>query len=194
VITGVLLAAGASTRMGVNKLLLRLEGEPIVRRAARRLCDAGLDEVLVVLGRDAEAVREALDGLPCRFAINTGYQTGLGSSFRVAVEHLGPADAAVFALADQPFVTTDQYRRIGDAYRERHAAIVSVRYGEVTAPPHLFARELFPELTRLQHGAKPVLMRHQDRAVVLDFPAHQLVDIDTPEDYANAQQVAAREA
>src|SRR5262245_44641731 len=122
--------------MGVNKLLLRLEGEPIVRRTARRLCGGGLDEVLVVLGRDGDAVRDALEALPCRFAVNTAYETGLGSSFRVAVEHLVETDAAVFALADQPFVTADQYRRIGDAYREHRAPIVSVRYGDVTAPPH----------------------------------------------------------
>jgi molybdenum cofactor cytidylyltransferase len=192
-ITAVVLAAGASTRMGRNKLLLPLEGEPIVRRTTRRVCDAGFDDVLVVLGRDAASVREALDGLPCRFATNDAYETGMGSSFRVAVEHLGRSDAAMFALADQPFLTTDQFRRLADTYREHRPPVVSVRYGDVTAPPHLFARELFPELSVLQHGAKPVLVRHSDRAVVLDFPAAQLVDIDTPEDYASAQQLASLE-
>jgi CTP:molybdopterin cytidylyltransferase MocA len=71
---------------------------------------------------------------------------------------------------------------------------VSVRYGSVTAPPHLFARVLFPELTALEQGARPVLARHAERCHVLDFPADALLDIDTPEDYARAQQRVAEQA
>jgi molybdenum cofactor cytidylyltransferase len=189
-ISAVVLAAGASTRMGVHKLLLPLDGEPIVRRTVRQTADAGYDEIVVILGRDPDGVRAALDGLPCRFAVNADYETGMGSSFRVAVASLESSDAAVFALADQPFVTADLHRQLLDAYARTHPAIVCVRFGGVTAPPHLFARELFPELTALKHGAKPVLERHAHRAVVLDFPPDHLVDIDTREDYERAQRIA----
>ena len=85
----------------------------------------------------------------------------MGSSFRTAVEHLRDSDAAMFALADQPFVTTHEYRPVLDAYRQHAPAIVSVRYGDVMAPPHLFEREFFPELAQLEHGARPVLQRHR---------------------------------
>ena len=61
------------------------------------------------------------------------------------------------------------------------------RYGEVTAPPHLFSHEFFPELAELQHGARPVLARHRDRTIVLSFPRELLLDIDTPEDYERAK-------
>ena len=74
-----------------------------------------------------------------------------------------------------------------DTYRQQAPAIVSVRYGEVMAPPHLFEREFFPELAQLQHGARSVLQRHRDRTLVLQFPADLLVDIDTPEDYELAK-------
>ena len=186
-ISAVILAAGASTRMGTQKLLLPLGGEPLVRRTVRQVCDAGFDDVLVVVGSDWENTLAALDGLPIRHAVNAEYASGMGSSFRTAVEHLGDSAAAMFALADQPFVTTNEYRTVLDTYRQQAPAIVSVRYGDVMAPPHLFEREFFPELAQLQHGARSVLQRHRDRTTVLQFPADLLMDIDTPEDYELAK-------
>jgi molybdenum cofactor cytidylyltransferase len=192
-ISAVVLAAGASTRMGAHKLLLPLAGEPIVRRTVRQVCDAGFEDVLVVVGREADVVRAALDGLRCRFALNADYASGMGGSFRVAVEALGASEAAVFVLADQPFVTSGDYRQVIETYtRDPHdtPAIVSVRFGGVTAPPHLFTRALFPELATLEEGARPVLSRHADRTRVVDLPPDHLVDIDTPDDYARAQRLA----
>jgi molybdenum cofactor cytidylyltransferase len=184
-IRGVVLAAGASTRMGTHKLLLPLGPEPMVRRTVRQVCAAGYDDMLVVLGREADAVRAALEGLPCRFAINAAYETGMGSSFRAAVEALEECEAAVFALADQPFVTEDDYVRVREAF-DGDVAVVCARFGKVTAPPHLFTRELFVELRALKEGARPVLARHASRSRIVDLPADHLVDIDTPEDYARA--------
>jgi len=182
-ISAVVLAAGASTRMGTQKLLLPLGGEPLVRRAVRQVSAAGFDDVLVVLGSAHEAVLAALDGLGVRYAINLEFASGIGSSFRTAVEHLPDSAAAMFTLADQPFVTAHEYRTVLDAYRDQAPAIVSVRYGEVMAPPHMFEREFFPELAQLQHGARSVLQRHLKRTMVLQFPPELLADIDTPEDY-----------
>ena len=174
--------------MGTQKLLLCLDGEPLVRRTVRQVSQAGFDDLLVVLGSEHERVLTALDGLQIRYAINDEYTTGMGSSFRTAVEHLVDSSAAMFALADQPFVTMREYRAVLDAYRQHAPAIVSVRYGEVMAPPHLFEQQLFPELAQLQHGARPVLQRHIDRTLVLRFPADLLMDIDTPEDYELAKR------
>jgi len=186
-ISGVVLAAGASTRMGTQKLLLPFDNEPLVRRAARQVLAAGFDDVLVVLGSEHEATLAALAGLPVRHAVNLEFASGMGSSFRTAVEHLPDSAAAMFALADQPFVTENEYRMVLDAYRHHTPLIVSVRYGDVTAPPHLFERALFPELAQLQHGARPVLQRHVAQTTVLRFPPDLLVDIDTPEDYELAR-------
>jgi molybdenum cofactor cytidylyltransferase len=186
-VTAVVLAAGASTRMGTQKLLLPLGGEPLVRRTVRQVSAAGFDDVLVVLGYENEKMLAALEGLPARYGINAQYASGMGSSFRTAVEHLADSSAAMFALADQPFVTTHEYRSVLDTYRQQAPPIISVRYGEVMAPPHLFEREFFPELAQLQHGARPVLQRHLERTVILRFPADLLVDIDTPEDYELAK-------
>jgi CTP:molybdopterin cytidylyltransferase MocA len=185
-LSAVVLAAGGSTRMGRHKLLLPLGDEPLVHRTVRQVCAAGADDVLVVLGREADTVRAALRDLPCRYAVNTEYVSGMGSSFRVAVEHLAGAEAAMFVLADQPFVETGDYRAVLDAWRASRSPLVCVRYGEVTAPPHLFAASLFPELAVLTGGARPVLQRHAAEAVTLALAADRLLDVDTPEDYERA--------
>lgn len=186
-LSAVVLAAGASIRMGTQKLLLPLGDEPLVRRTVRQVCDAGFDDVLVVVGSEHEKTLAALEGLSVRHAVNAEYETGMGSSFRAAIAHLGDSAAAMFVLADQPFVTTNEYRRLLDTYRQHAPCIVSVRYGDVTAPPHMFDREFFPELAELEHGARPVLQRHRDRTIVLQFSPELLLDIDTPEDYELAK-------
>lgn len=182
-VSAVVLAAGASTRMGTQKLLLPLDGEPLLRRTVRAVCEAAFDEVMVVLGSGHDHTVTALEGLPVRHVVNPDYATGMGSSFRTAVTHLQDCEAAMFALADQPFVTSNEYRAVLDAYREHGSPIVSVRYGDVMAPPHLFARKFFAELAALEHGARPVLLRHRDETTVLTFPSDLLADMDTPEDY-----------
>jgi molybdenum cofactor cytidylyltransferase len=188
-ISAVVLAAGASTRMGTQKLLLPLGGEPIVRRAVRQVAEAGFDDLLVVVGFEHERTLAALEGLAFRHSVNADYAAGMGTSFRQAVAALGDSAAAMFALADQPLLTAREYRRLLDTYRADPQGIVSVRYGDVTAPPHLFDREFFPELAVLEHGARPVLQRHKDRTVVLQFPPDLLLDVDTPEDYERAKRL-----
>src|SRR5215831_20021743 len=187
-ISAVVLAAGASTRMGQQKLLLPLDGEALVRRVVNQVAGAGFDDVLVVVGSEFEQVLLALKGLPVRHAINDDFASGMGSSFRTAVANLPDSEAAMFALADQPFVTSTEYRKVLETYRQQQSPIVSVRYGDVMAPPHLFAREFFAELSSLEHGARPVLLRHRDKTTVLTFPSELLVDVDTPEDYEEARR------
>jgi molybdenum cofactor cytidylyltransferase len=177
--------------MGRPKLLLPLGGEPLIRRTVRQVIAAGFDEVLVVAGADHESVLAALEGLTHRPIVNPDYETGMGSSFRAAVGALDRSEAAMFALADQPFVTPSDYRRLLDTYRDHAPAIICVRYGEVTAPPHLFSREFFGELAQLEHGARPVLQRHRDRTTILQFSPELLLDIDTPEDYERAVERVA---
>jgi molybdenum cofactor cytidylyltransferase len=186
-VSAVLLAAGSSTRMGAPKLLLPLGDEPIVRRTARQLCQSGFDDVLVVLGSEHARIAAALDGLPVRHAVNPDFATGMGSSFRTGVEQVAESEAAMFALADQPFLTPAEYGAILQTWRLRAPLIVGSRFGEVIAPPHLFARVLYPELAALQHGARPILQRHAGDMIVMPFAAELLMDIDTPEDYERAK-------
>jgi molybdenum cofactor cytidylyltransferase len=192
-ITAVVLAAGASTRMGTHKLLLPLGGEALVRRTVRQILPAGFDDVLVIVGHEHDRVVASFQDLTVRHAINAQYRTGMGSSFRVAVESMPRSAAAMFALADQPLVASYDYHLLLDAYRTGAAGIISVRYGEITAPPHLFDRRYFPELARLEHGARPVLQRHQNDTHILRFAPELLLDIDTPADYERAKALVSDE-
>ena len=125
-VTAVVLAAGASTRMGTHKLLLPLGGEALVRRTVRHVSDAGFDEVLVIVGHEHDRVLASLQDLNVRHAINGQYETGMGSSFRAAVESMPESAAAMFALADQPLLAAADYRRLLDAYQAKAAGIISV--------------------------------------------------------------------
>ncbi|HEX9668864.1 MAG TPA: NTP transferase domain-containing protein, partial [Thermoanaerobaculia bacterium] len=108
---GVLLAAGTSSRMGSNKLLFELEGESLVRRAARRALEAGLSPLLVVLGHDAERTERELQDLPCVVVLNRDYETGITSSLQSGVAALpAAARAVVVMLAVMPFVRRDAGR------------------------------------------------------------------------------------
>ncbi len=190
-IAGILLAAGSATRMGRNKLLLDLEGEPLVRRAARRALEAGLDPLLVVLGHEAEEVREALAGLACRFVVNLDWRDGQSTSVSVGAAAVPPgAEAAVVLLADMPFVDAEAIRAVTARWRETGAPLVSCRYGAVPAPPTLYCR---PLLAELQGGSgegrgREVVKRHAGSAAWVDRPVATLADVDLPEDLDAARE------
>ena len=104
-VAGIVLAAGPSTRMGENKLLLRFNGETVLARTVRRAAAAGLDPVVVVLGHEAERVRAELSGLPCLPVANPDYARGLNASARVGIaakERIQRCKLAALALFAHP--------------------------------------------------------------------------------------------
>jgi len=190
VIAGILLAAGSATRMGRNKLLLELDGEALVRRAARRALQAGLDPLLVVLGHEEERVRAALEGIDCRFVRNPDWNRGQSTSLSAGAAGVPlDAEAVVVLLADMPFVEPAMIRAVVARWRETGAPIVSSRYGDVPAPPTLYVRAL---LTELQGGegegrGREVVRQHREQAAWVDWPGGALADVDDPGDLERAR-------
>jgi molybdenum cofactor cytidylyltransferase len=187
---GVVLAAGSSQRLGQNKLLLPLGGETVVRRAVTSALDAGLGPVAVVLGHEADLVRRALAGLPCRIVLNEKHAIGVGSSVRAGVAAIAAeVDALVVVLADMPFVTAAMIEAVIAQKRATGAALVVSRYGEVDAPPMLYDRALFAELLGIADDqcAKQVVRRHRAEAAAVEWPEGALRDIDVVEDYEHAR-------
>lgn len=188
-VAGIVLAAGASRRMGasINKLLLEIDGEPMVRRIVRRAIDAALDPVIVVVGYQPDRIRESLDGLKCTFAENPDYSGPTSGSLHAGLRALDTSiSAAVVMLGDMVHVTTAMVRALRNGLGG-HSRLAVSRYGvdEVLAPPLLFRRELWPELLAWsgEGCGKSVVMAHLDEAVMLDWPENALRDIDTPADY-----------
>ena len=186
-VAGVVMAAGCSRRMGRNKLLLELDGEAVVRRAVRHALEAGLAPVIVVLGHEAEQVRAQLAGFTCDCVLNPHYEQGMKSSVRAGFAALPDGTgAAVMLLADMPFVSARMIAALAQRFRDGTAALVVSRYGEVEAPPMLFARALFPELAAEGCG-RSAIRRHRHDAEFVSWPAETLADLDLPEDYRRAR-------
>ena len=183
-VAGVVLAAGASSRMGGPKMLLPLGGRTLLSTVAAALLDAGLPSVVVVLGCDADNVRAAA-GLPedprLRVVVNDEWRSGMASSLRRGLEECGEAAAALVALGDQAGLTADRVRRIVSAWRPDAALVVPTHNGRA-GHPVLFARTLWDELRALSGdvGGRDVVTRHLEGAVLV--PAEPLADLDTEED------------
>lgn len=185
-VAGVLLAAGSSTRMGeTNKMLLEIDGETLLRRAARRAVEAGLDPVVVVLGHDAERAAEELAGLAVRPAVNPDHAAGIVTSLRTGLDAL-PAEvvAVMVLLADMPYVGPEMMGSLVALYRGSEVPLVLSDYEGVNAPPMLYDRSLFAELVAMDDGrcGKQVVKRHRHEARTIGWPAFALADLDTPED------------
>ena len=197
-VAAVVLAAGASTRMGRNKLLLELNGETVVRRAARTAIAAGLDPVIVVTGHAREAVEGELHGLRCRSVFNSEHANGTHTSVAAGIGTAGRAGcaAAVVMLADMPLVTPAMLRKLIARYHESGAPLVASRYGgEVNAPPILYDRRLFGELQSMDaRCGRQVVRRHRHEAIEVAWPAEAAQDLDRPADYERIRALPADEA
>lgn len=136
-LSAVLLAAGGSRRLGRSKQLLVWRGEPLVRRAARTALEAGVDELIAVVGAEPEAVSAALDGLALRAIEHPRWAEGMGGSI-AAGARAATGDALLLLTADQPGVTAALLERMIDAMREGHAR-VACAYAGVLGVPALFA-------------------------------------------------------
>jgi molybdenum cofactor cytidylyltransferase len=185
-VAGVLLAAGTGSRFGdANKLLATLDGEPLVRHAARTLLDAGLDPVVAVVGHEGDRVAGALDGVGVRVVENDAYREGQATSVRAGVEALGPdVDAVVFALGDMPRVDPASVRALVDVYEEsRWTALAAAVAGE-RGNPVLFDRTHFDALVAVSgdRGGRHVLRRGDRSALVETGDPGVRRDVDTPAD------------
>jgi molybdenum cofactor cytidylyltransferase len=188
-VAGVVLAAGASTRMGRNKLFLQFEGESLLRRVVGRAAAAGLEPVIVVLGFERERAERELEGLACRTVFNPSHAEGQHTSFRAGIAVVPEeSDAAVVLLVDMPRVTEEMIAALVERYRETTAPLVASDYGGVQAPPTLYDRTLFPEIRAMKGDGcgKQIVLRHRSEASAVHWPAESLADVDVPADLAHA--------
>ena len=180
----VVLAAGASTRFGGTKQLVRVDGRPLLHTVVSRAAELAGHSVTVVLGAHAGELAPLLKHSPASVSVNRDWAEGVASSIREGLSHIpSTADAVMFVLADQAAVTTEDLRRLAGAWRRNPTSIAAAQYGGSAGVPAVFPRWCFRELNELRgdRGAQSLLHRHADRLVRIAMPSAEL-DIDRPED------------
>ena len=180
--------------MGQAKAILPVAGgDSFLTRIVRTFLDAGVDDVVVVVGHDAEAIvtEFTTTGLPARFVVNRDYDRGQLSSL---VAGLGVTDrpgvtAVLVTLVDVPLVSAATVRAVIERYRLTRAPVVRPTSGARHGHPLLIDRSLFAELRAADPaaGAKPIVRAHASAQGDIDIEDEgAFTDIDTVEDYARA--------
>jgi CTP:molybdopterin cytidylyltransferase MocA len=187
VISAIVLAAGEGRRFGGTKQLERLRGRPLVQHAIDAAAAAGIEEIVLVVGHDAERVRDAVE-LPAgaQVAANARYAEGQSTSLAAGLRALdASSEAAVVLLADQPGVEARHVRALIDAFDEEAREPGIVRIGFRDGPgPALLARSVWEEATSLtgDTGARALFEADPGRVRWVDLDEDAPPDVDRPED------------
>ena len=184
-ISGIVLAAGSGTRFGATKQIERVRGKPLAQYAIDALTSAGLDEVVVVTGHDADAVEDAVRLPPHgRFVRNPDHASGQASSLAVGLHELAEdSEAAVVLLADQPGVTDAEVRALVETFRGSRSRIVRIAYTDGPGPS-LLSREVYDDAGHLSGdaGARVLFASHPEWIEDVPIPFAAPRDVDVPGD------------
>jgi molybdenum cofactor cytidylyltransferase len=182
---GIILAAGASTRMGQPKPLLMWRGEPFIRQVARTALGAGLSPVVIVTGEHTAEIRKAVADLRVIVIHNPDWEAGQSTSVRCGLRTLPDTiGSAVFLLADQPQIPIELVTALQDQHAQTLSPIVAPLIDDRRGNPVLFDRATFADLLALTGdvGGRAVFAK-QPITYVPWHGANLLLDVDTPEDY-----------
>jgi CTP:molybdopterin cytidylyltransferase MocA len=178
----IVLAAGASGRLGRSKQLLRFHGETLVRRAARLALGTAASETLVVVGADAEEVHASVADLPIRRVECPDWRRGMGASLRAGLDALSPACAgALVVLCDQPALDAAHLAKICAAWRTTPGSATASWYAGRLGVPALLPRAWFAEVGGDDRGARDVLALRHRQVIPVENEALAW-DVDTESD------------
>jgi molybdenum cofactor cytidylyltransferase len=180
----IVLAAGASTRFGSPKQLVRIAGRPLLHTVVARTAEVTGNALIVVLGAGAGELAPLLKHSLGSVVVNRHWREGLASSIRAGVARLpATCTGVLLVLADQAAVTSDDLKRLAGSWRRRPQYIAAALYAGTTGAPAIFPRSTFTELAALRGdaGARSILRRRADQMIRVPMPAAEL-DLDTPED------------
>ncbi len=191
-----ILAAGASTRFGAPKQLVRIAGSPVLHELISSAAFVAGRSVTVVLGAHAREIAPALRQSAASLIVNRDWQEGLASSIRVAVESAPPrCDGLMLLLADQVAVTADDLKHLYAAWKRHPILLAAALFDGAPGLPAIFPRWALPGLLELRGDRDPklIIRRNTDQLVRIPMP-NAGVDLDTPEDLLAIEQSAQRDA
>jgi len=176
----VVMAAGDARRFGENKLAMEVGGKTLVRRALEAVPEEAFCAVAVVTQYpEVEALAASLGFLPVH---NRHPDWGISHTIRLGLEALGAVDAALFQVSDQPLLRRETVAAEVAFFRQHPDKLVGLGHGGVRGNPCIFPRRWFPELLELRedHGGSTVIRRHEEELLLVEAPAWELEDVDTP--------------
>jgi len=189
-VAAIVLAAGASSRLGQPKQLLMLGGETLVARAIRLAGEAGASPVIAVLGAHQERIGAAINPGSAIPVVNSDWPQGIATSIHAglrALEKCAPQASGTLILGcDQPRLTTEHLRALLEAFSAQGSSVIAASgYAGVGGVPAVFPRAVFADLLALRgdHGARALLTQSPCPPTLLPFPGGE-VDIDLPTDLA----------
>ena len=184
----IILAAGASTRLGKPKQLLQYRGKTLLAHAITEAVNSNADAVVVVLGKDANLFKKEIDERKIRVAINSSWEEGMASSLRLGMDTLLKdkpyIDAVIFMVCDQPHISSSVLNELIITQQKTTKQIVTSNYGDSMGPPALLHKKYFEELMKLSGdaGARKIIQKNMNDVATILFPEGN-IDIDTEEDY-----------
>jgi molybdenum cofactor cytidylyltransferase len=186
-ITGLVLAAGESKRMGQPKMLLPFQGKTVIESVLEEALLSRLDKVLVILGSDREVIQEKIQSLPAETCFNPGYKKGMLSSVHAGLKNLKAGTNAVcLLLGDQPHIRAAVIDHLIEAFDKSKQRIVIPVYSGRRGHPVIFSADYTREIFTLNPdiGLRELMRRHADDILEVEMKeAGVLDDMDTPEDY-----------
>jgi molybdenum cofactor cytidylyltransferase len=186
-ITGAILAAGMSTRMGQNKLLLPFQGTTVIGRVLHSALATSLDEILVITGHERERVERIIENISdtrLHLVFNANFARGRAESIKTAVREAKESDAILFLVGDKPIISTALIEKTITEFREQKPNVCYVQTPHGRGHPVIFSQELFPELLALEGdivGDNLIASHANDTLEVGDDEMQW--DIDTWDDY-----------
>jgi molybdenum cofactor cytidylyltransferase len=190
-VAAIIVAAGASTRLGQPKQLVKIDGEPLLQRAIRCAQQAGASPVFVVLGADRELIRSAIDFGAASIVVSENWEEGLASSIRAGVQAAAGSAGLLLMTCDQPRVTAAHLRAMIGMFEGRpEPVLVASTYAGVRGIPAIFPRQADGALLALRGDTGARVLLHQPTWPVILFPLEGgELDIDRPEDLAELAEL-----
>jgi molybdenum cofactor cytidylyltransferase len=186
----IILAAGASTRLGRTKQTLSYKGSSLLKHTIKVAIDSEIGSVLVVIGANEKEISAHIETEAVTIVTNKDYTEGIAASIRAGVnyvqEHYQDCEDIILMVCDQPYVDEHILKSLVNAKLSTNKPLAACVYKQTVGVPAMFDKRFFPELLSLrgEEGGKKILLEHQGSVARVQFPFGE-IDIDTPADVDN---------
>jgi molybdenum cofactor cytidylyltransferase len=183
----IILAAGTSRRLGFNKLCVRVDGKPVVRRTVEAFVESGVaGNIIVVTGFEREKVEREIEDLPVALVHNPRYREGMASSLKAGLARATGAECVCLHLGDKPFVNSATIRLIVAAYDAERRIVVPVHEGVKGHPVVMDVRKYAASLDAIEgdRGLRDIVEKHSAETLFVETGIGAVLDLDTEEQIA----------